>query len=40
MFSPITDKRKSRNDLSYDSKYKALEYRTGVGYVEGVRDRQ
>ena len=39
MFSPVTIKRKSRNDLCYDSKYTTPDYRTGIGYIEGVRGR-
>ena len=39
MLSPVAIKRKSRNDLCYDSKYTTPDYRTGIGYIEGVRGR-
>ena len=39
MFSPVTIKRKSRNDLSYDCRYTTPDHRTGIGYIEGVRGR-
>jgi hypothetical protein len=39
ILSPPIKKRKSRNDLSNESKYTTPSIRTGSGYLEGVRAR-